>query len=214
MTVHMLRKLNKGTDIETKKCEFCDFESNQDDDMNAHTASTHKKAESGPKMGDEESAKVDIEVPSKNSGTKSVTASESVYCPFCKLQSKHLDALRTHLENIHGSKEPNKSSQDAIISQGSEQCLKCLKCSFIGSKNEMNDHMRRRHGRTMACEQCGNDFPDENTLKGHIESVHRSNEPFPCEFCGLVIANFNLLKEHVERCHAPRSEYCYFCDFV
>ena len=74
-----------------------------------------------------------------------------ISCPFCDLQFENLDILKKHIQNAHTDHEDEG----------------CIKCNFIGSNNNIEEHMKSKHGRTW--------------------------EPFPCEACGLAVANPDLL---------------------
>ena len=137
-------------------------------------------------------------------------------CPFCKLESKDLNELKKHFENVHTAGKRVNNLQDEIDNKGSEICSKCPSCSVTGNKIELDKHLKSKHRSPYTCDECGNNFPDSNTLDSHIKSKHKSapsTEPFPCEWCGLVFINFNLLQEHITSFHATQSENCKYCTF-
>ena len=121
-------------------------------------------------------------------------------CPFCYLQSKNLDELKKHIENVHSINEGKPNKQDSIKQKNSEVCSNCAS----------------KHANKYLCEECGNYFVNNATLGSHIQSKHNKpsyTEPFPCEGCGLVLASFNLLQEHVNTHHSPVQHNCKYCDF-
>ena len=118
---------------------------------------------------------ISIENQPKKYGLNSV--SSSVICPFCKLESKNLEALKTHIENIHNkyySKQTNQENYEDITILGNETCFKCPKCEKSGSKGELEKHIRFKHNQLLKCHKCGDKFADIHTLEEHIENKHRT----------------------------------------
>ena len=68
--------------------------------------------------------------------------SSCVFCPFCKLESKNLDTLKTHIENIHINTNTKTEQEENDI-----QTI------------------------DVACTECGNSFPDNMALQRHFD-VH------------------------------------------
>ena len=193
-------------------CNDCAFTFTGLVDLKSHTEVAHKKKDDTPTPS-KTGTKADIE--ECEEPTKPVDDSNCVVCPFCKLQSKDLDLLRIHIENIHVKKNVTGIQQDEIIIQESVKCTKCTKCNLIGSKTELEKHVKSKHKNTVKCNICGNDFPDNKTLEDHKSAKHKNtsqNEPFPCESCGLVLVNFDRLQEHYITYHPSMSVTCQHCD--
>ena len=114
------------------------------------------------------------------------------YCPICHLQSKNVENLNKHMNNIHEYREIKKhKSLDNISVQLSETCKKCPNCTFIGNNAELKKHTNSKHPKYFKCDSCEKTFVDKSSLEAHVRSMHVI-EPFPCEVCGLVLANFTL----------------------
>ena len=94
-----------------------------------------------------------IEEPPKISEVK--IASDSVICPFCRMESKNLAALKMHKENIHNQSQFIEEKQDEIIIQGNDTCLICPHCSTIGNKIELENNISYKHGEK--CKECEHD---------------------------------------------------------
>ena len=136
-------------------------------------------------------------------------------CPFCKLQSKDLDTLRTHILNIH-ARNPvtTENKEDEISTRNTDTCKKCTICPFIGTKIELESHNKSKHEKISICQECGKEFLDERALGDHIQYEHthpKQVEPFPCQVCGLVFPGFTLLQNHLETYHKVEGLPCYLC---
>ena len=143
-----------------------------------------------------------------------VNVSECFICPICHLQSKNIESLNTHMNNIHGHREIQKQkSLDNISVQLSETCEKCPNCTFIGNNAELKKHTNLKHPKYFKCDSCEQMFVDKSSVEAHVRSMHVI-EPFPCEVCGLVLANFTLLKEHMSQAHTAEHHACRFCGII
>ena len=65
-------------------------------------------------------------------------------CPFCNQQLCDLSKLKQHIESDHFS--TNSDNQESIRIVGTESCFKCDKCTFFGSKKEIEKHNDNDHG--------------------------------------------------------------------
>ena len=160
-----------------------------------------------------------IEAPLSTTVSEDINEEGSLQvCPFCHLASKDLTQLKRHIENIHIASNTS-NTQDVIRSAGADNCSVCETCNFTGSVNEVNAHIVTKHdNKVLVCEECGNEFLDNNTLVKHRETEHKSSpilqEPFPCEYCGIVFGSFHLLQEHVTAVHSGTvGESCEHCSF-
>ena len=191
------------------KCNFCDFTLPTLLDLNSHIQTKHKS-------NNTITVAAIIEDPSKSSSSSENNMHDPVICCLCKLESKNINELRKHIEMIHTNQAVTQYKQDTIECVGTETFTICNKCtSFTGSKEELNEHSKSNHAPAVACDQCGNNFPDIKTLKEHVGAKHFQHhkiEPFPCEWCGLYFLNFGLLEQHVQSFHGNHeSEDCHFC---
>ena len=194
------------TDEVLFQCTSCDFHASSNDILKYHIDTEHIQ-------GVTFTAKV--EEPPKDKPQPKVVNGKIIACPFCDLESKNPDELKTHIANIH-IKPKDALSKGEIQIEASELCSTCSHCSFNGNKTEMEKHLKSRHAKKLDCEVCGNCFVDDKTLNNHIQAKHaRSPEvdPFPCERCGLVMATFPLLQEHVNIHHKSITMQCKYCGF-
>ena len=102
----------KETDL--FNCIKCDFTFTAPLDLNSHVEVSHKKKEC---PNNDVPVTVNVEEPSKVQNLRSTSESGCVVCPFCKLQSKSLETLKTHIENIH-TKDKKLNDQDKILNKG------------------------------------------------------------------------------------------------
>ena len=172
------------TQEEQLQCEECGFVFTGEVELNFHKDTQHKN-----ESFITDPCEPQIEVNHKTN------AQRYPVCPFCHLESKTLDKLKIHIENIHTNRNPKRDDQDKIQIRTTELCAKCDSCEFQGNKSEMKNHSELKHGIKYPCIECGNVFYDQIVLNNHIQSVHNvASEPFPCELCGLVLANFIYCK--------------------
>ena len=201
------------TRASSSKCNECGFTFTSLSDLKGHMQEIHTK-----KDALETSiitTVVDIEEPPQSPILSDVNTNMSIVCCLCKLESKNIEELRKHIENIHADDTTTENEQDVIQSQGKETCSFCGKCSFNGTKYELCKHFKVKHAQTFKCDQCGNSFPDVQTLKDHLDArhcLHPQIEPFPCEWCGLYFLSFGLLEQHVQNFHQQhKPERCHYC---
>lgn len=178
------------------KCSFCDFQFTTVLDLNCHIQREHRK----------EDVDMCTEFNSEDSATTTAysndTADDPVICCLCKFQSKDIEELRKHIENVHADNSVSHSLQDVFQSQV--------------TKDELSARSNSNHT-PINCNQCENIFHDAKTLKDHIDAKHTTHkqiDPFPCEWCGLYFSNFGLLEDHVQNYHGENSEHCHFCSEV
>ena len=162
----------------TFKCRVCEYKSKTENELRTHQDDVHGNT-----------CSIEINSNRLNTTPHEVPNMGCIQCPLCYLSSKNQDTLKKHILNIHCTNNKKITSTDNIETIGVESCSKCTRCEFIGSKTELENHLRTNHGNTVSCYDCSKTFPDERTLEKHMETGHRV-EPFPCEFCGLILADF------------------------
>ena len=182
--------------VEDTTCRECQYEGESGKDLNAHMI-THKmltcdKCDFSTRVSMEMPLhmKVHDTIVVDLSGEESVANKPEVIvhaeiCPFCKLESKDLDALRTHIENIHGigANNPQSVQNDEIIRESTETFTKCHHCVFIGNCNDMNNHIIKTNGSVAICGVCGYTFMDVQECEKHLKQAHPETEPFQCDEC-------------------------------
>ena len=190
------------------QCEECGLLFTGRLDLNRHKDMGHKNDSC---INDPVSCRSQIEGLQDKQPIKDQTC---VVCQICNLESKNLEMLKIHIENIHEKANIKHDDNEKIQIQRTELCTKCDLCEFRGNKSEMNKHSNNKHGTMFACIECGNVFFDKIVLKNHIQSVHTTSEPFPCELCGLVLADFSLLQEHQRNFHEVEAVNCRYCEYA
>ena len=68
---------------------------------------------------------VDVEEHPSEFCSASIAVTE-VICPFCKLMSKNVMSLKTHIENVHNSTKTINDETNVINMEGSETCFSVL----------------------------------------------------------------------------------------
>ena len=109
-------------------------------------------------------------------------------CPFCKLESKNLDTLKTHIESIHTRKPSTSDNIQDEISIG---------------KNERNfgehiqsEHVKPKQIEPFPCQICGLVFVDFTLLQEHVKQVHTVEE-HSCKFCKFSTSNRDDIQSHL-----------------
>ena len=156
---------------------------------------------------------INIEKPPKNN--PSIEA-QGIICSLCKLESKNLDDLKTHILRIHATTEGNKNEQDDMERQELETCSKCPECTFNANRTELDKHLQPKHSKKHCCEKCGDTLDSVEAFGSHILKKHEnpsSIEPFLCDGCSLVPAYLNLLQEHLQMYHPAKVMRCSNCEF-
>ena len=134
-------------------------------------------------------------------------------CPFCKLESKNLESLKTHIVNIHGcGKSKNKGEDgatDEIRRQMIETCSECNHCDFIGNDKDMEKHITKKHGSLASCGECGEIFSDVTKCEKHMETTHVKNievDPLQCDECNKTFVVFHSLLDHKSKDHSKSEK--------
>ena len=121
-------------------------------------------------MKSHDKAEADVAKPPRES-IKDKVKDDSVSCSLCKLESKNLDSLRTHIENVHVKEVTNQETPNCeeIESQTNETCTKCPHCTFICNVRVMDEHIKNKYGSIASCGECSKTFSDVGSRKKHME---------------------------------------------
>ena len=194
------------------ECSKCNFEFISEEDLKSH----EEKAHDDNKLPGIQRKNVSISIRQESESTRPEEVHVGEVCPFCKLESKDLVTLKMHIESIHirAHANPRNQHDDDIVSVNSETCTKCQKCPFVGNKTELRDHMEAKHTVNYTCQDCGNNYFEENELRDHVQVDHvlsKQAEPFPCEVCGVFFLDVNILQRHAETFHKVEMVNCNEC---
>ena len=141
--------------INLVQCDECEFVTNGEESLDVH-AQTHNLT---PK-GDENITVNNDAIIEEPQITTSLLNTErsptNIICPFCNLESRNLDGLKSHIENNHISKDVKEANQDTIQVKDSETVVKCPNCAFISTECELEKHLQSNHGKINACDLCVN----------------------------------------------------------
>jgi hypothetical protein len=137
------------------------------------------------------------------------------------------------LRKSRPSKLPTTSKKDPAKREKCKQCgvkphdmkkhllsfhaIKCHRCKFKATDlHEMVDHIQVKHENDQLepqnCPECGKMV--RNSLKKHIEAVHRKIRKFFCDICGFSGYERAYLNNHMRQVHLARSIKCPHCDFA
>ena len=147
---------------ELYQCVKCDFTFSGLLDLNSHIEMMHRyvspiEKPTGERIlagnhGEDIIDIIDVDVEEHPSELCSASiAVTEVICPFCKLMSKNVMSLKTHIENVHNSTKTINDETDVINMEGSETCFQCPHCDYVGSKSELETHISKKHGYIAIC---------------------------------------------------------------
>ena len=114
------------------------------------------------------------------------------------MASENNDILKIHIENIHFKNVREDTSDDTEILSTDT----CDFCTYTGSKQDLEKHMKAKH---VGCSVCSLSFSDQSSLDSHKREVH---ELFKCEACDQPFNDFHPLQEHFENYHSSSSHIC------
>lgn len=115
-----------------------------------------------------------------------------------------------------------------IVHHGGELPFKCKECDFATVyKQSLQNHVKL-HLRKMGhqeedgqdplwfyCDQCGNKYVSQDSLKLHIRNVHdKIIQQFPCQSCDKVFQTKKMLLKHTAVEHTKQKFPCQFCGKV
>lgn len=119
-------------------------------------------------------------------------------------------------------KFPSIQSYEAHMSQVHETNTKATACP-VCRKEFLSPRLLQKHKKVHAtykmvnkCEDCGENFADDQALQDHIEMWHspKDNRSCACEHCGMTFFNMRSVKSHITRVHnpIPFNFACSFCN--
>ena len=107
-------------------------------------------------------------------------------CKLCNYESKTLESVMVHTENVH---EDNN--------------YKCVLCGHITSSNdEIETHVGSFHGCFCNnCNICSNKDGRNLWLKFHMKMLHQVTDVSECKSCGKVFCTRSVFKKPLHRKH-------------
>ena len=119
-------------------------------------------------------------------------------CDVCDYMTIYRKSMQDHMENLHGSMEKNK---------------KCDECDYVTHRlRNLIRHGRRKHQiiRREECPICGKSLMNKETLRVHIEDVHKIDQlgiikEYQCDKCPYATNNPRLLRSHVRKRHSIKA---------
>ena len=98
------------------KCELCDYTCKLNIQLKRHLKANHQEFKSS-----------NCDDAQYNKESKEM----STLCPFCKLESKDIEALKIHIENIHMNKPEKRKDDDTQLEQVDIDREKSNTCVWI-----------------------------------------------------------------------------------
>uniref|UniRef100_A0AAG5DCZ2 Transcription factor grauzone n=1 Tax=Anopheles atroparvus TaxID=41427 RepID=A0AAG5DCZ2_ANOAO len=207
------------------RCEICNKNFSSRSYLQVHNSRMHGRAEDRPFKCTQCHQTYALECHLKAHMVSHVR----VKCTICGKELSSSLTLRTHMANLHGTRENHicescgkefrtRQAFDRhvklhmginVVEQ--EQCPRCSK--WLNSKRALKEHIKHVHteaGQTFKCEQCAHQFPNSRALSDHKLRVH-VEERFECEVCGRRFKRKIYLKEHTAM-HTGKPLYsCDIC---
>ena len=203
------------------KCQFCSYVTPRADRLKRHVNQVHLEMRDAPcpkcdyRGGDEHKLKRHLQT--QHGVVANPLFHQKYKCPECDFSAPdHLELLNHALSN-HEEKKAG--------------CLKCKKCDYSTSdKDNLNKHMRRKHGDKFKCELCEYTTSDGYNYKMHLKHKHEKliddtkcdvkedsqsedvQQEQTCKKCDYSTSSEYNLKRHMRRQHGDKFK-CQECDF-
>ena len=201
---HMIRHQDKK-----EKCNFCDKVFLIAHDLKVHVESVHLKL-------------------------------RNVLCSHCGKGFYSESNLKEHVESVHKKNKPhacqecnkrfysrNKLLAHLKVHERRKQLqakprptFPCDQCNHVCSRKSQLEIHKATHSteRNFKCDQCGNTYKTEYSLKTHHSSVHLKLRPHKCQECDKKFSSKSALLCHVKEIHRQEVAYtkypCSMCDKV
>ncbi|KAH3709206.1 hypothetical protein DPMN_068668 [Dreissena polymorpha] len=129
-------------------------------------------------------------------------------CRYCGNVLKSKSSLRQHEISHTGTGKGYTCCDKVFFSKanlnrhrchvGEEKAFVCTKCSKSFPTNaDLQKHMRRKNGQTIACDKCGVRFAENSNLKAHID-MHNEEHNLKCLKCDKVFRHRSSLSRHMK----------------
>jgi len=118
-------------------------------------------------------------------------------CEECDREFSTKSSLRIHMSHFH------------LGTVGQHPCHLCEKVLTTAKLLEL--HVQR-HEDYFPCEECGNGYKSNATLKAHIAAVHRGEKIHNCDICGKSYPRLSTLKLHKKTHRSTKEFQCLYCN--
>jgi len=109
-----------------------------------------------------------------------------------------------------------KQALEAHMHANHMEDTKWYACKICGYKTKMLTVMyshRKRHDKTIPCEDCGKKFSNKSELQDHSLAIHVKVKDVECRICGKFFASKRYMLKHIRRTHGE-SKFKFFCVFL
>ena len=204
--------------METKKCDVCNFETNSLQEMRMHIDTVHKPTCTECKK----TFKTTEEL------IKHIDMEHNIQCNICDINFTTEESLNEHKQNMHEHVcqhcDSRLSSADELKNHMDTQhkviSPTCSTCHLIfNSEDELLQHIGKEHeinpgaisvasmntNSNDTCNLCAESFSDEGSLSVHVKETHT----YSCNHCEAVKTTKDALEEHIKEAH---TFLCLSCD--
>ncbi|KAL7011118.1 hypothetical protein ACKWTF_014096 [Chironomus riparius] len=109
-----------------------------------------------------------------------------------------------------------KQALEAHMHANHMEDTKWYTCKICGYKTKMLTVMyshKKRHDKTIECEDCGKKFSNKSELQDHSLAIHVKVKNVECTICGKFFASKRYMLKHIRRTHAdPKKFKCEICE--
>jgi len=160
---------------------------------------------------------------SKRNKDRSPMPKGDYQCDRCSSYFSIYSALERHMEahslaDTLGKQDSSQGEGDGLnIREYKEgEPLRCMKCDLAYTTMALYClHLKKVHGKSFNCEECGKKFLLPNTLKKHRLNYH-TTFPKTCDDCGKFCATKEEFKSHMIEAHGggksePSGVTCEVC---
>ena len=114
--------------------------------------------------------------------------------------------------DLHRIKEEKltNSHEDQTFFHEEYKCVSCDQLFSQAQSLKMHIQTIHKDQNDYNCVSCGNSFSNAGSLRRHIKSIHEDHI-FKCESCGKTLSRADELKRHIHTIHGPKNYKCESC---
>ena len=124
----------------------------------------------------------------------------------------HENGIKRKRRRVRPQQTKLKPTEKKEMEEEKTEYYKCEICTYIGFKKEnLKDHMKRKHRNDFTCDVCGKKFGLNKDLGRHKKQVHCEAKHY-CEKCNRVYKSKRRLDHHLKTHEADYVKPSFDCE--